>query len=102
MAVFVNFMFSNAIFTHVHKGLDGRQVAHSHPYLPSSGHTHSSNSLDLTAAFNASASAAVAVTALVLLSPKVVCDTFEDDTAPHMIIIHHVVKALRAPPALRI
>lgn len=57
IGVFVNFVFANTVFVHTHTGLDGRAVTHSHPYLPSSGHTHSAASLSLIAAFNAAAAA---------------------------------------------
>ena len=69
LLVFVNFMFSNAVFIHSHHLAGGRTVTHSHPYLPSSHHTHTSQSLDLISAFNCAASAAEAVAAPTLSAP---------------------------------
>ncbi|GFI39023.1 hypothetical protein IMSAG025_00160 [Muribaculaceae bacterium] len=71
MLVFVNFMFSNAIFTHVHKGVDGRAVTHSHPYLPSGTHSHTAHSLDLVAGFNLAAITAQSVAGFALDIPDV-------------------------------
>ena len=71
MLVFVNFMFSNAIFTHVHKGVDGRAVTHSHPYLPSGTHSHTAHSLDLVAGFNLAATTAQSVAGFALDIPDV-------------------------------
>ncbi len=53
VAVFVNFMFANTVFLHTHHGLAGRDVTHSHTYNPSANHTHSAQSFNLIAAFNA-------------------------------------------------
>lgn len=69
LLVFVNFMFSNAVFIHSHHLAGGRTVTHSHPYLPSSHHTHTSQSIDLISAFNCAASAAEAVAAPALSAP---------------------------------
>lgn len=57
VCVFVNFVFSNTVFIHTHACIDGHSVTHSHPYLPSSHHSHSALSLDQIAGFNAAASA---------------------------------------------
>ena len=56
MLMFVNFVFSNTIFVHTHTDGD-HSYTHSHPYLPSSGHSHSQNALNLIAGFNATATA---------------------------------------------
>ncbi|ROT17264.1 hypothetical protein EEL50_01620 [Muribaculaceae bacterium Isolate-105 (HZI)] len=58
LLVFVNFMFSNTVFTHYHLLSGGRLVAHSHPYTSSSHHTHTANELDLIASLNLTASSA--------------------------------------------
>lgn len=70
MAMFVNFMFSNAVFMHVHKTADGTLVAHSHPYLPSGNHSHTSSSLDHIANFNAAASSFDAVAQIAPAAPQ--------------------------------
>ncbi|RXE73989.1 hypothetical protein ED551_05655 [Muribaculaceae bacterium Isolate-013 (NCI)] len=69
LLVFVNFMFSNALFIHSHHLAGGRTVTHSHPYLPSSHHTHTSQSIDLISAFNCAASAADAAASPTLSAP---------------------------------
>lgn len=101
MAVFVNFMFSNAIFTHVHKGIDGRQIAHSHPYLPSSGHNHTGQSIDLVAGFNAAAQAAVAAVVAAVETPVSIYTTVTTEECSYLLCAHNVVKNLRAPPAAK-
>lgn len=57
VCVFVNFVFSNTVFMHTHACIDGHSVTHSHPYLPTSHHSHSAQSLDQIASFNAAAAA---------------------------------------------
>ena len=52
IAVFVNFMFANTVFTHLHTLPDGTKVTHSHPYIPAGQHSHSANSLSLISSFN--------------------------------------------------
>lgn len=57
LVMFVNFSFSNIIFMHTHVDENNIPITHSHPYLPNTGHTHSSSSLSLIDTFNISASA---------------------------------------------
>lgn len=57
MCVFVNFVFANTVFIHSHVLADGIRITHSHPYLPSHSHSHSSHSLDNIAAGNTIAGA---------------------------------------------
>ena len=53
LAVFAFFYCGNALFMHTHI-LDGNtMVVHSHPYLPSGHHSHSSQALESIAGFNA-------------------------------------------------
>lgn len=58
LLVFVNFMFSNTVFVHYHLLSEGKIVAHSHPYNPSSHHTHTAKALDLIASLNLAAASA--------------------------------------------
>ncbi|MDE5642556.1 MAG: hypothetical protein K2F74_04755 [Muribaculaceae bacterium] len=61
LLVFVNFMFSNTVFIHSHHLAGGRTVTHSHPFQPSSHHSHSQQSLDLISSLNCTAGSAEAV-----------------------------------------
>lgn len=72
IALFVNFMFANSVFMHSHKLADGSLVCHSHPYNPSSGHTHSSNIISLISSFNSASSAFAGVMAAVLTTGIIV------------------------------
>mgnify|MGYP001054495653 CR=1 FL=1 len=73
LCVFVNFVFSNTVFMHSHITDNGRTVTHSHPYMPSGHHAHSSVSLDLVAQFNASASSMESASAIVVDDAYVSC-----------------------------
>ncbi len=55
IAVFMNFMFMNSAFMHLHTLPDGTKITHSHPYIPSAQHSHSGNSLSLISSFNSAA-----------------------------------------------
>lgn len=48
IALYMSYWASATLFTHTHTGVWGT-VTHSHPYLPSSGHTHSTNALHIIA-----------------------------------------------------
>lgn len=96
IVVFVNFMFSNAVFTHVHKGLDGRPVTHSHPYLPNSGHSHTAQSLDLVFSFNAAVAQPVA--AEVVEAPDFICIPIDEDFKSRVICLSVDRESLRGPP----
>lgn len=100
MLLFVNFMFSNAIFTHVHKGIDGRPVTHSHPYLPSGTHGHTAHSLDLISAFNAASIAAAAVHEISVPDPEVFSSLIYVDVTTFAVVNHIPAYSLRGPPAL--
>ena len=99
MLVFVNFMFSNTLFTHAHKGADGRTETHSHPYLPSAGHGHSSNSLDLVSAFNMAASAAQASQAPALCVSAGSYSLITEYIIPLALAGPVKVRFLRGPPS---
>lgn len=98
--VFMNFVFMNTVFVHTHFLSDGSVVSHSHPYLPSSHHTHSSASLMSIAQFNAAAATmegtayyahAFYETDWAVISPTIQI---------HFIEINVIGKALRGPPAV--
>lgn len=99
---FVNFMFSNVVFMHIHKDSDGHLITHSHPYLPSGSHTHTGSSLDLVAAFNA-ASQAAKFTNVISLSAPVVMHTLVRSVRDLDVVIRHTsCYSLRAPPVLSV
>lgn len=57
LCLFMNFVFSNTVFIHMHHTANGRLVTHSHPFTPTGmPHTHSENSFDTIAALNVGAS----------------------------------------------
>lgn len=72
LVMFVNFMFSNTIFMHVHKDVNGNPITHSHPYIPNSGHTHTGNTINLLSGMNMSALTAVSSASPMLSTPETV------------------------------
>ncbi len=100
MCVFVNFVFSNAVFMHSHTCIDGHVITHSHPYLPSSGHGHTAQSLDHIAGFNAAASsmkASCAVSAIPQIFFTFVQTDLRREPLPDT---YATATALRGPPAV--
>ena len=98
MLVFVNFVFSNTVFMHTHS--DGNQsYTHSHPYLPSSGHTHSQNAVSLIAGFNAVAAAFQSATPLIIQQPTVPSSTVDIIYCPLVCRGTIISLALRGPPS---
>ncbi|MDE6288027.1 MAG: hypothetical protein K2M00_04495 [Muribaculaceae bacterium] len=101
LLVFVNFMFANVVFMHTHSLDNGASITHSHPYLPSSQHSHSGAALDNIAAMNA---AALTVRASLPASCQFISDnafisidfTFCREAA----CSHSLLSCLRAPPAV--
>lgn len=55
VCLFVNFVMANSVFMHTHICVDGSRVTHSHPYMPGTCHTHTSQALTAIGAFNAAA-----------------------------------------------
>lgn len=100
IVLFVNFMFSNSIFTHVHKGLDGKPVTHSHPYLPSSGHGHTGHSFDLIAGFNAAAVAVQGSGEAIVSVPDQICIHIRLCVSAGVKPVRVPALSLRAPPCL--
>lgn len=56
LGIFAWFYCGNTLFLHSHI-YQGRTIVHSHPYLPSDTHTHTSLALQSIAAFNAASTA---------------------------------------------
>lgn len=100
LVMFVNFMFSNIVFMHIHTGLDGGRVVHSHPYFPSSHHTHSAASLDIVAGFNAAAASAKSPGHTVLMMPhQRLIAIIEACMECEPVYVAVCSLSLRAPPA---
>lgn len=98
--VFVNFMFSNVIFTHVHKCIDGRTITHSHPYIPSGSHGHTAQSLDMIAAFNAASDTAMATQPVSVPARAISYSIVHTDVISFVATNHVTAYSLRGPPAL--
>lgn len=101
LAMFVNFMFSNVIFLHLHQDENGRAFLHSHPYLPKAPHHHDSHTLDLIAAFNSAANTALKGEPPALFAPAVEVVTLLADYADADVIREIAVFGLRGPPSLK-
>lgn len=97
MIVFVNFVFSNTVFIHTH--FEGNHsYTHSHPYLPSSNHSHSQNVLNLIAGFNAVAAAFQGVTSLNIQQPVTPTSTVDYIFITEISRGSVLSLALRGPP----
>lgn len=99
MALFVNFVFSNIVFTHTHNDSQYGAVTHSHPYLPSSGHTHSHNSLDQIAGFNTAVAAFQGTAVQEIAVAECPSVLLEWVYKPISVSVNKSILSLRAPPA---
>lgn len=99
MALFVNFVFSNIVFTHTHNDSHYGVVTHSHPYFPSSGHTHSHNSFDQIAGFNAAMAAFQGTAVQEIAVPECRSVLQEWFCKPVYVSVGKNHLSLRAPPA---
>lgn len=100
LCVFVNFVFSNTVFMHSHIFDDGRTVTHSHPYMPSGHHAHSSVSLDLVAQFNASAASMESTSAVVVDGAYVQCSELVCRDIQSFSLACAGAYTLRGPPVI--
>ena len=98
IVLFVNFMFANTIFMHMHKDVAGHSILHSHPYLPNSSHSHTSNSLDLINAFNSAAISTDVPESLPVLTPQLSYITFDTPWRASTVVEEHTSIGLRGPP----
>lgn len=101
LAVFVNFMFSNVIFLHLHQDENGRAFLHSHPYLPKAPHHHDSHSLDLISAFNSAANAAMEEETPALFAPAVAVVKLLTESSESNVIQSVSAFGLRGPPYMK-
>lgn len=100
MLLFVNFMFSNTVFIHTHTTDSGRVVAHSHPYLPSSHHNHSTQGLDLISVLNLYAASTEGTSYAPYFAASTSYLVIGDNYQTHLLAKHSRCHNLRAPPAL--
>lgn len=84
---------------HTHVGSDGRHITHSHPFIPSSGHTHSAMQLDQIAGFNASATAMDVAGATAILPSAEFILLSENHSNFDIIAGISLSCSLRAPPS---
>lgn len=100
LVVFVNFVFSNVSYMHTHTLGDGSQVTHSHPYVPSSQHSHSSSQAgSITQANNIAAGFdAPAVVSVQPLMRELEIIYSDFDVARTLVEVM-LVNVLRGPPA---
>lgn len=70
-ALFVSYYGGTSLFTHTHTYHWGK-VTHSHPYVPSSGHTHSAAAIQLIAHLSAPLAIIVTTTFTVLVAREIV------------------------------
>lgn len=69
VGLFVNFVFSNTLYIHVHDRADGGKIVHSHPYLPGQSHNHSATDLDHILSFNSDAASILAQEIVIVEEP---------------------------------
>lgn len=98
IALLVNFVFANTVFVHTHISDSGRQVTHSHPYLPG-GHSHTQTSLDQIGSFNLAASAFQSVAPAP--APEIWCRVcaIVGETVSSPVVGYTGHAPLRGPPA---
>lgn len=97
----MNFIFSNTVFIHSHTTDDGHTVTHSHPYLPSSHHSHSSQSLSLVSLLNLSAASVEAAGHTPVPSAPVLYNSIFNTCIAEISAARIPGLDLRGPPAVR-
>ncbi len=102
IGLFVNFMFVNTVFTHTHRMADGSLMSHSHPYQPSTSHSHSTSLLSLISGFNSAASAFQGIASIFLAAiSSLIAIDYLCKAPQRLINPQYRIYSLRAPPAIR-
>ncbi len=96
----MNFVFMNTVFVHTHFLSDGSAVSHSHPYLPSSHHSHSEASLLSIAQYNADAATMEGSAFYAHIFFETDWRDCACDVIIRFITINVLSEGLRGPPAL--
>ena len=94
-------MFSNIVFIHSHTTDDGSRVTHSHPYLPSAHHSHSSQSLSLISLLNLTAASVEASGHTPVLNAPVLYSCIFNSCIAEISAARILRMDLRGPPAVR-
>lgn len=100
IGVFVSFMLANTVFIHSHSLADGTHISHSHPYNPSTGHTHSANALSLINAFNCTVISFQGLLPLVLALIASLVTIYSCGNIVDVSPKENSTASLRAPPVL--
>ena len=100
IGAFVNFVFANSVFMHTHMSVDGHTVTHSHPYLPTQGHTHTSAALGLIASFNVAADAFEGTSVAPVYEPSALIGNVYEELCDICVCFKTAASALRGPPSL--
>lgn len=90
----------NTVFVHTHHFADGHTVSHSHPYVPSSNHSHSALSLMSIAQFNAAAASMEGTSGLLTGYDETFKVEIECEKRESTVSIHISGEAKRGPPAI--
>lgn len=98
MFVLAYFMTANTIFMHTHRCIDGNVVTHSHPYVPSSHHTHSAQAFGAIDAFNLAAGSLNTAAATVLPAASGVFVVIDFPSFIRIYVGNTIHFGLRAPP----
>lgn len=95
VALFASYWASITLFSHTHT-YDWGRITHSHPYLPTAAHSHTTLALNTID----SLSNLIFLVAAVVASPFLLkCAVFRDDPSQERIITFYIpLSSLRAPP----
>ena len=100
LGIFAFFFCGNTLCLHTHI-IEGNKIVHSHPYIPSSHHSHSTQALESIAGFNATLLAMQAADEIHCEPAQQPCHSIEQPrctTQPDSVLIFH--SAPRAPPCI--
>lgn len=98
MIALAYFMTANTVFMHSHRCADGNYIAHSHPYVPSSHHTHSAEAFGSIATFNLAPGSFDAVASAIPFAPSSVFVVVACVSQPCVFSGNTFHFGLRAPP----
>lgn len=99
VGLFVNFVMANTVFLHTHTSFDGHVVAHSHPYIPGAGHSHSGAAMESISGFNTAADTMEPTAALSIPSAPSSWATLYIGCATGLSSITRATSPLRGPPS---
>lgn len=97
LGVFTFFYCGNALFVHTHDVGDSK-IVHSHPYLPSGQHSHSSQNLISIFGFNSALSTVTLSEAMEFNAPLQYETVLEAVSVETETELHATLRQWRAPP----